>query len=315
MAKVIDVTDVPELPGAGMLHFDDGRPPLMALPEIAGHYREQLGQSDDRLAANDKPPGDTRTDAGGGFFERHPTLGTIAHLAAGPNVAIAKGLFGPDAPPPPAPTPAAPAAAPSQPAPAPPGGTPLPPAPAQPEPAPQDTVQQARDVVAQRAAAELIRGTTGGGPARPAGYAPVSQRTTIEAGPAYDPQAARERLAADQSVLDAQLGQQATAKQIADAQAAKAAADHLAAQQQLAKQQAEIQRKQQAYQQQNQHMERELADYSQSAQPDPNRFFSRREPIANIMSVIGRRSARPARASGTRRTSPSSMCSSRSETI
>ena len=295
MAKVIDVTDVPELPGAGMLHFDDGRPPLMALPEIAGHYREQLGQPDERLAANDKPPGETRTDAGS-WAERHPVISAaanfaaehpvITHLASGPALGIATGLLRPDAPPP---TPAAPAAAPSQPAPPAPGGTPYgpPPPPAQPEPAPQDAVQQARDVVAQRAAAELIRGTTGGGPARPAGYAPVSQRTTVEAGPAYDPQAARDRLAADQSVLDAQLGQQATAKQIADAQAAKAAADNLAARQHLAAQQAEIQRKQQAYQQQNQHMERELADYSQSAQPDPNRFFSRREPIANIMSVIG----------------------------
>ena len=50
MAKVIDVTDVDDIPGAGMLHFDDGRPPLMALPEIADDYRTHLGIPDNRVA-------------------------------------------------------------------------------------------------------------------------------------------------------------------------------------------------------------------------------------------------------------------------
>lgn len=283
MAQVVNVTDVPELPGAGMLHFDDGRPPLMALPEIAGDYREKLGLSDERLAmtpqqslsSNTNPP--EKLDAGGGVFGGAPGWQDNFHGRTAP------------APVAPSPPPAAPAV-PVPPQQAPQGAVGAPPpdiAAPPPPPSVTDQVQQARDVVAQRASAELIRGTTGGGPARAAGYAPVSQKVITEQGAPYDPQAAGQRLEADKALLDAKLGEAATAKQIADAQAAKAASDNLAAQKRLADQQAEIQRKQTNYQQQNQHMERELQDYSQSAQPDPNRFFSSRTPVANMMSAIG----------------------------
>lgn len=296
MAKITDVTDVPDFPGAGMLHFDDGRPPLLALPEIADEHRERLGLTDDRLAMTPQQSvgaSATRSDAlpsydqqayknrWGGTIAPGPPPSIDADSPQGRAIAAQYGAAPQaSAAPPPVLNSSQPAT--GAPVEVPPPSIAAPPAP----PGVNDLSQQARDVVAARSANELINGVTGG-PARPAGYTPTIEKQTVEAGPAYDPRAAGERLDADRAVLDAQLGQQATAKQIADAAAAKAAADSLAAQHHLAEQQAGMVRRQQDYQDQNQHMERELADYSQSAKPDPDRFFANRAPVANMLSVIG----------------------------
>jgi len=317
MAKIVNVTDVPEMPGAGLLHFDDGRPPLMALPEIAQEHRERLGLTDDqRLAANDKPAGDSKPDAGGGFFGKLwngqlgwqgvPDKGERQRQAAAEHNANEKRLANDrtEAGVPPAPLePIGPRIAalargfapPATAAPAPPDAAPESPEPQQEQghapgqaSAPADPYQQARDAAAGRAADELMNGkVVQGGPYRPAGYSPSTRKVTTEAGPAYDTRAAGERIDAGSAVLDAQLSQMNAKKQMADAAASRAAADNLAAQQSVADQAAELQRKKAAYAKQNQGLENELARYTQEAAPDPNRFFNNRSAVANIFSAIG----------------------------
>jgi hypothetical protein len=280
MAKVVDVTDVPELPGAGMLHFDDGRPPLMALPEIADEHRERLGLNalDNGVAG----PGSGTPD-GGGFMSKlwNGQLDSQKNLNA--QVPLGGKLAQPSAP---QPAPAAPAAPVTAPPPAPvpqqgaDGATPAPAAPVDPAQAAQD--ERLRQI---QLTGRLPGG--GGGPARPAGFSPDIQKTVTEHGPAYDPQAAGERLDAGAAVLDAQLAKAATEKQIADATAARAAAQNLQAQQSLAHQQAEVQRKQANFQAQEKGFQNDIDRYTQSAQPDPNHFIASRGVVANIFGAIG----------------------------
>ncbi len=275
MAKIVDVTDVPEFPGAGLLHFDDGRPPLMALPEIADEHRERLGISalQQGVAGPGAPDPDAwKTQFGG-------TLGKVL----------------PDSPPA---APAPSAAAPPPPASAQ-GATGVPPALARPEEppapaapaAPAEPEDPAIAASNARLAQDLIAGRQTGGPvapARPAGFSPDIKKTVTEAGPAYDPRAAGERLDAGNMVLDAQLAKAAAEKQNADAMAAHATAANIAAQQQAQRQQAEMLRKQQAFQQQDASLQKDLADYSESAKPDPSRYWSTPGgAFSGFLSIIG----------------------------
>jgi len=280
MAKIIDVTDVPEFPGAGLLHFDDGRPPLMALPEIADEHRERLGltaMQEGVAGDNAAPDPDAwKTHFGG-------TLGKIL----------------PDAPP--APTPVAPAPPPVPPPSVPTGqgdsGVPpmlaRPPEPGEAppgeaSPSPDDQARAASDA---RLREMMLTGRMPGGPAapaRPAGFSPDTKKIVTEAGPAYDPRAAGERLDAGAMVLDAQLAKAASDKETADAMAADAAAKNAAAQQQLAAQQADIARKKLDFQQQDSRLQKDLADYSESAKPDPNRYWSTPGgAFSGVLSIIG----------------------------
>lgn len=267
MAKIVDVTDVPELPGAGLLHFDDGRPPLMALPEVADEHRERLGISAMRegVAGPGAPDPDAWKTQWGGTLNPHTV------------------------PVPAAQSPAAPAPAPSQPQP---DASGVPPALARPPestaPAePEDPAIAASDA---RLAQALITGRQAGGPpvpARPAGFSPDTKKVVTEAGPAYDVHAAGDRLDAGAAVLDAQLAKAATDKNIAEAAAAHAQAQNLHAQQQVAKQQADIVRKQQEFQQQNAAYQKDLDEYTQSAAPDPARYFQNKGAISSFLSIIG----------------------------
>jgi hypothetical protein len=150
-------------------------------------------------------------------------------------------------------------------------------------------VDYARDQTARQAADELVNGKVVPGSAgRPAGYQPTTQSTKTEAGPAYDPVAAGERLDAGAAVLDAQMRQAEVQRQEAEAMAARARAENLAAQQRAAQLQADIVRKQQDYQQQDQHLQNELADYTESAKPNPTMFWnSSGGPFSGFMSIIG----------------------------
>lgn len=273
MAKIVDVTDVPELPGAGLLHFDDGRPPLIALPEIANEHRERLGINalDNGVAG----PGTGTPDPDAWKNKWGGTLGQVSPPPQGAAIA-------PDT------TTAAPATPPSVPQQGAPGAE----QPAAASPQPQGSL--APDALAASDARlndALRTGRLPGSgvpqPFRPAGFSPDMKKVVTEAGPAYDPRAAAERMQAGENVLDAQLNKAATDKSIAEATAAHAQAANISAQQQLAHQQAEIQRKQQAYKDQNQHLTAELADYTKTAAPDPNRFFKNRGVVANIFSAIG----------------------------
>jgi hypothetical protein len=271
MAKIVDVTDVPEFPGAGLLHFDDGRPPLMALPEIADEHRERLGVSAMQGVAGDnavQPEEPATWDTEFGSFP----------------------VQAPTPPPPaaPAPPPVTPPAPPAeQGAPGVPPMLARSPGPEAP-PSPEDAAMAASNARIDQA---LLTGRMPGGPVtpgRPAGFSPDIKKVVNEAGPAYDPRAAGERQDAGDMVLDAQLAKAASEKQTADALVADATAKNLAAQQQVAAQQAEMLRKRQAFQQQDAALQQDLADYSESAKPDPNRYWSTPGgAFSGMLSLIG----------------------------
>ncbi|MEI9950800.1 MAG: hypothetical protein WDO74_17925 [Pseudomonadota bacterium] len=296
MAKIVNVTDVPELPGAGLLHFDDGRPPLMALPEIADEHRERLGMS--ALRDGVAGPGTGTPDpveADKQDFVN--TMKSVGNWFTTPVRPLTGPGTHPSAPEPAAPPPVQ-QAAPAPPQAPPPGvagvppGIAAPPPSLAPEAAPPTTdelIAQANDSARRRAADELVNGKIVPGTAgHPAGYIPTAQKTTTEQGPAYDVDAARDRLDAGSMVLQAQMAKAVSEKEQADAMAAHAAAQNLAAQQRVKDEQAEILRKQQVYQEQDQKLQADLADYSESAKPDPNRFYS--SPIgafSGVLSIIG----------------------------
>src|SRR4051794_3133824 len=102
MAKIIDVTNVPELPGAGLLHFDDGRPPLMALPEIADEHRERLGISAMRAGVAGPGAGPDLAQADRDDFVN--TVGGAAKAVGNWFTTPIKPLTGPGTTPAPAPT-------------------------------------------------------------------------------------------------------------------------------------------------------------------------------------------------------------------
>jgi len=300
MAKIVDVTDVPELPGAGLLHFDDGRPPLMALPEIADEHRQRLGMSAmrDGVAGPGAAPDYAKQDREDlvntakkvgnwlttPFHTREgesPPPGAAPQQPLPPNVSVATPQQWAAMQPPAAP--AAQGAAPAVSA-----------APPAPEPEAQDPVGNPIDPALAAADARLAgylesgRGPGSGAGARPAGFSPDTKKVTTEAGPAYDAGAARDRLDAGAAVLQAQMAKAESERQQADATAAHAAAQHAAAQQQLANEQAEMVRKQQAYQEQDQNLQKELADYSEEAKPDPNKFWSTPGgAFSGVLSIIG----------------------------
>ena len=137
----------------------------------------------------------------------------------------------------------------------------------------------------------MLTGRLPGGPAspgRPAGFSPDSKKIVTEAGPQYDLRAAGERVDAGVMVLDAQLAKAASEKQTADAIVADATAKNMAAQQQLAAQQADMQRRKMAFQQQDSRLQQDLADYTESAKPDPSRYWSTPAgAYSGFLSVIG----------------------------
>ncbi len=301
MAKIVNVTDVPELPGAGLLHFDDGRPPLMALPEIADEHRERLGMSAIRdgvagpgvspdLAERDRDDFVNTAKKVGNWFttpfhqregEAPPVSAVPQQQPAGVKVASPEEWAAMH------PTPAA----------LPPQGNGVPPGIAAPPTAPVPQEATATDEQADPALAAsdarfdqyLTTGRrVGTGVARPAGFSPDTKKVITEARPAYDVTAAGERLDAGSAVLHAQMAKAESERQQADAMAAHAAAQHLAAQQQAANLQADMLRRQQAYQEQDGKLQADLADYSESAKPDPNKFWS--SPIgafSGVLSIIG----------------------------
>lgn len=49
MARIIDVTDSLEYPGAAELHFDDGKPPMLVPPDIADEHKQRLEYERDAM--------------------------------------------------------------------------------------------------------------------------------------------------------------------------------------------------------------------------------------------------------------------------
>lgn len=312
MAKIVDVTDVPELPGAGQLHFDDGRPPILALPEIADQHREELGIPTSMSMGVAGPGSGTpdrdfssQAESQGAAAGRSKIVGDIADAARRGAHWFATGKSAPPAPAvapqqaidpvtgtplppgvkigtaaefPPSPPPAAPAAPPAgEPAPAPAPAAPIPPPPPD-EAAIAAQMERDRILDEQRTGLHFI-------PGKPA---PTTDRTTTERGAPYNAKDAAERLKAAGGVLDAQLSGLTAEQQQAEAAAAKATAQNLAAQQEVARRQADMIRKQQAFQLQDAALQQDLADYTESNKPDPHKYWSTLGGgVTHLLSVIG----------------------------
>ncbi len=303
MAKIVGYTDVPDVPGAAELHFDDGRKPLAIGPELAEGYRAKFG---DPLANAVAGPGGGPTDYAkkdrdsfvdtvksvGNWFTKPVDRGPGATPLGGdrPPAALAPADPVSGRPLPPGVGIAAPGEIPPSPAPAPAAAAPAPqqgPGPEQPPPGiaagPQDPedpiVAMGREILARKAA-----GGGGGGPAR---MAPSSEKTEITRGTPYDLQQAHERLDADAAVKDAAFSKMRAEKAAYDEQAAAAAAKIPQLQLAQATAQNEIDQRTRDYRTQRAGLEKELDDYDKSAEVDPRRFFSGDHAASAMLSVIG----------------------------
>jgi len=280
---VVAVTDIPELPGAGQLHFEDGKPPIIVTPKIAEEYRQRLGPAPATTSTDiygNAPGGAAPADYDRGGFSR----------ASGPAPQYDHGGLAAPGPAAPAPGPTAPTAGPAAGAgpSAAPGATPS----AGASPVPPTTAElgaAATDAMQRRAYDEVINGRLVPGSAgRAAGFAPTAQKVVTEAGPEYRTEDRDARAAVADELLAAQRAKAQADKTEADAQAAQAARDGLAAQQAVAAQRAENQRKQMEFQRQDAAMQKELADYSEEAKPDPKKFWSTPGgAVSGLLSIIG----------------------------
>ena len=171
------------------------------------------------------------------------------------------------------------------------------PPPPAPPPSMADVAGAARDVVGQRAADDLLRGTkrvfVPGSPGvdphrmRAQGVAvPTTSNTVTEAGAPYDPEQARERIGAAKQVRDADLaGMELQAQQTANQLASqRALAPKL--EQEAAIAQESFQRMQAAYKVDRSRLQRELDDYEKRAHVEPDRFFRDRGLFATIGMAI-----------------------------
>lgn len=310
MARIVDVTEVPDLPGAGQLHFDDGRPPILALPEIADQHREELGIPT-ALTQGVAGPGSGTRDFGS-QEEADKAAAGRARAVQGIADTAKRGahwfLTGKNLPPadpaqpqpeidpvtgqplprdvhvgtaadfPRAAAPAAPApAAAAEPAPQPVAAPPPPPPPPD-DAAIAQQIERERILEEQRTGLRFV-------PGKPA---PTTDRVSTERGAPYSAADANERLKAAGGVLDAQLAAMTAEQQAAEAAAAKATAANLAAQQEVARRQAEIVRKQQDFQRQDSALQQDLNDYTESAAPDPNKYWDTLGGgAAHLLSIIG----------------------------
>jgi hypothetical protein len=303
-AKIVNVTPLPG--GAGELHFDDGRPPLPVTPEIAEEHRAKLAASAAPVR-NDiygnpqhapQPPSgfekavgeawhNATTPAGTGVpgYNRgnpsridrsDPSIDPVTGQPLPPHVGIAApGEIKPS--PAPSPAPAAP-----QPAP---GPQDTPPAsiardPEQPPAEPVDPLV----AMAQQVLARKMAGGAGGGPAR---MTPSSEKTEISRGTPYDLAQARDRIAADAAVKDAQFAKMRAEKAGYDAQAAAAAAQLPRLQLEQARAQHDVDQREKNYKIERAGLETELDNYDKTAQVDPRRFFSGANAVSGMMATVG----------------------------
>lgn len=294
MAKVTDVTDVPDLPGAGLLHFDDGRPPLMAMPEIASDYRAKLGI--DPIANGVAGPGSGTPDAGGAELGRATTkamdaagkwLTTPIELGAdskyrrpapsgpgGPVDPVSGRPLPPGVtigtpeqfPPTPTPPPVAPAPGPAE-------GPSDAAAPGEPPPPLLDADLSAAADAALRGHTE----TTG----------ERTTRSEATRGAPYSKADADQRIAAGQAVRDTAVASMRAEQAGLNAQAAAAEARVPYLQLQKARAETELDEKQTAYRQRRAGLEKELTDFDKSATIDPLRFYSGPNAVSAMMSIIG----------------------------
>ena len=241
---------MPGGPGApGQLHFDDGRPPLAVLPEIADEHRDRLGLN--AMANGVAGPGSGTPDPG-------PVASpdqVAAAVKQNPGQAVNPIVMGSAVTADPQVTGLSPDA----------------------------------DAANQKAINDIaLSGHVPGKatPATPAHWSPDSKKVVTERGPAYDPAAADMRIQAGNDVMNAQLGENTVAKQNADEAAARAEAAHAAAIASAAKLQAENVRKEKEYHAQEAAKQADLDTYTKNNAPDPNHYFKEKGTFVNILSAI-----------------------------
>lgn len=269
MAKIIGITDVPELPGAGVAEFDDGRPGMLLTPELANEHRERLGLS--AMKNGVAGPGSGTPDDGITNLPNAP--GAPAQEPANiPNAApnaLASGQM-------------VNASAPNNQPTVDPDGTmgriakPL------------DPTQQAYDANQKSINDSLVSGIVQGGPVvhTPAGFSPDTKKEVHERGPAYDETAAKMRLAAGNAVLDAQLGKMGAESAQWDAQAAQAAKAHEAAVNEAAQAQGAKVLAERRFNEQKAAKEKDLETYTKDGAPNPQHYFEQKGTFVNILSAI-----------------------------
>jgi len=274
---VVKVEPIPDQPGARLLHFADGKPPIVALEEVARPHEERLAHEAESPVirgiknflqppiAGDSPMAERRRQ-----WQRE-RLGDEAPPAV---VSISDQVS--NAPPPAEPPPAA-APAPASEGAAPPPAAGSPPAPA-PAAAPLTTDQlaaQAEDAERRAAIGRLQNGVWDPGSAgRKAGFTPSAQRTTTEHGPAYDEAAEAKRQELGAAVLAAQQAKAESDKATFDEAAKSAALRNLEATQDAARIRAGMLEKEANHQRQEASMQKDLADYSEAEKPDPRKYWS-----------------------------------------
>lgn len=255
--------DAPE--GAGVFHFDAGEPMYAYEPELASKIGKVKG-------ALDTAPDMRVAGPGGG---EPPPPGPVAPPAPGievANQAIGYALADRAAQQAQPPAPAAPTA--------------------------QDMAGQAREVMGQRAAADILRGTkqtyVPGSPGvdphrmRAQGVmVPTTANEVVESnGMPYSPEAARERLTASHMVqqatlADMELGRQQTANQLASQ---RALAPRL--EQEAARAQSEQNAIHAAYKVDRSRLQQDIDQYEKTAHVNPDRYFNDRGVFATIGLAI-----------------------------
>lgn len=253
--------DAPE--GAGVFHFDAGAPMYAYEPELAAQAGKLKG-------ALDSAPDLRVAGPGGGAPEPGPVAPPPPGIDVA-NQAIGRAL-------------ADKAAQQAQP--------PAPP------PSAQDMAGQAREVMGQRAAADILRGTkqtyVPGSPGvdpnrmRAQGVmVPTTANETVESsGLPYSPEAARERLTASHMVqqatlADMELGQRQTQNQLASQ---RALAPRL--EQEAARAQNEQNAINAAYRVDRSRLQQDLDQYEKTARVNPDRYFQDRGVFATIGLAI-----------------------------
>lgn len=279
MAQLVRFEQDPEAPeGAGTFHFDAGEPMYAYEPELAAQATQVKSALDS--APDNRTAKVTSQDLARSLREQ----GQAQDQADLRSVADAGSEFG------------QPANIPSAP---PPGQPPrlLAPPPPEQGPPPGDMATMARDVMGQRAAEEILRGTkrtyVGGSPGvnphqmREQGVmVPTQQNVVQESGAPYDPNQAALRIAAAEDVRSANLADLALQKQQTENQLASQRAIAPKLQKQAAVAEANHNRMLSAYRADRSRLQQELDDYEKKAHVNPDRFFEDRGLFATIGMAI-----------------------------
>lgn len=291
MAQLVHFEQDPEAPnGAGVFHFDSGASQYAYEPDLAAQISKTKGALDaapDNRTADNSPVPFRPTGFAGRLHDQGVTTGQreladatgipTAHDQAildGANRAVGTALAGSAMPPQQGPGPLA-----------------------APPPSAAEMAGQARDVMGQRAAEDLIRGTkrtySAGSPGvdphkmiQQGVMVPHAASTVMEAGAPYDPEQAKARIAAGAGVLDSQLSdidlhRQQTQNQLASQ---RALAPQL--QQAAAAAQANHDRMIASYRVDRSRLQQELDDYDKTAHVNPSKFFEDRGVFATIGMAI-----------------------------